>query len=109
VSRRAIDRRWISGAALAAALILGLSSCRFDHVAGAGSSQTNQPASVGTGSASPAPTGGAPAATSAAGAGSQSSGLARVSSDLSGIDAGDAQAGTDVSAGDSDRTQPDTP
>jgi hypothetical protein len=112
-----VDRHWlarIGTAAVGAALVLGLSSCRFDHHLSDGAD------SAVTGS-TPAATGNPvlPTATvSAVGAGTTSavtpgavprSAMSRINGDLSGIDAGNSQAGGDLSAGDSAQSHPDTP
>jgi hypothetical protein len=101
--------RWGVIGLLAATTTLGLTGCR-EH--GLDSAPASTAPAAGTGdpavtrsSATPAP---APVSSAAQVAQSaQSAALAQVSTDLSGINVGVSQAGTDLGAGDSARTQSD--
>jgi hypothetical protein len=100
--------RWAATGLLAATATISLTACR-DHgldSAPAGTAPVSAVSSASVPAATSAPaTAATPAAPAAQAA--QSAALAQVSADLSGVNAGVSQAGTDLGAGDSARTQPD--
>jgi hypothetical protein len=102
--------RWAAMGLLTAAATISLTACR-DHGLDSAPAGTAPAASTGaaaaTGSPSASVAGTAAAKAGQAAQSAQSAALAQVSADLSGVNAGVSQAGTDLGAGDSARTQPD--
>jgi hypothetical protein len=102
--------RWGAMGLLAAAATLSLTACRdhgLDSAPAGTAPATNSSASVPGAASTPAVQSAQEAQSAQAAQSAQSAALAQVSADLSGVNVGVSQAGTDLGAGDSARTQPD--